>query len=58
MKALRARRPGSAGRRIVLRLGGREDMLVHDEETRALLRQLALYLAGEGTAERALGGVA
>jgi len=40
----------------LLRLGGREKtMLVRDDETRALLRQLALYLAGQGTAERALG---
>ena len=30
-------------------------MLVRDDETRALLKQLALYLAGQGTAERALG---
>jgi len=30
-------------------------MLVRDDETRALLKQLALYLAGQGTGERALG---
>ncbi|MGE5761686.1 MAG: hypothetical protein ACM37V_15125 [Gemmatimonadota bacterium] len=30
-------------------------MLVRDDETRALLKQLALYLAGQGAAERALG---
>ena len=30
-------------------------MLVRDDETRALLKQLALYLAGQGTAEQALG---
>ena len=30
-------------------------MLVRDDETRALLKQLALYLAGQGTQERALG---
>jgi len=30
-------------------------MLVRDDETRALIKQLALHLAGQGTAERALG---
>jgi hypothetical protein len=30
-------------------------MLLRDDETRALLKQLALYLAGQGTVERALG---
>ena len=30
-------------------------MLLRDDETRALIKQLALHLAGQGTAERALG---
>jgi len=35
--------------------GVQTTMLVRDDETRALLKQLALYLAGQGTQERALG---